>query len=192
MIRKLSLKKYGTNDQPLLLDFDSNKTREPELVLRSIDLNLEGGWSWEAPERKRVLDKPDGYQEQVWIILSPRRNNKVDLEIGFSHSKWRFIKPLHWNEGPLPVVTPRFDSRRYCYKFECEEIESNLNQYGVWRSTAWIDLIRKLHSLRVLPRFPATLKIAGEKQSDPRNLEIITKLPSYSEFFLFINDLRII
>jgi len=190
-MKHLSFKRYGTDDQPLILDFDINQTNEPESHFSCGEIEDRKNYSGLTELGKYFMEKSEGHQEKAWIAIDVWKNNHVELQIGFDYSKWRFRRSTELIGWPSVWVTPCLTSRSHRYKFQAEEIAKNFNNDATLKATPWIDLAKKLYSRRVLLRFPAVVSVAGPPQRGP-SLNMNAKLPTYSEVFLFIKKLDLI
>ena len=191
-MRHLSLKRYGTDDQPLILDFDINQTNEAETHFNASDLEMTD-YRGLIEAAQYFMDKPEKYAEPAWIALHIHKSNMVYMQIGFSFSKWRFIKPFDLFECPSIFVSPCIETREHRYKFQSDNyVHSNIKSNGTLKSTPWIDLTKKLYSKRILVRFPAVVSVAGPPRFGRPTLNLEAKLPTYSELFLFLRKLDLI
>jgi hypothetical protein len=202
-MKKISLKRFGSNESPLLLDFVSEDNNFEKISIRI--LNSGGYPEFLAQEfLSHRRNAKIGDEERVWIFFDLNGNVPLPL-IAFTDSLWNFheykigavLFDQNRNAG-LPNVKPKVD----CGTLNIQRsmiLDTNLEESFTYghnlKASSWVKLLNTLYSKKVMPRFPAILKLE-EYGDENKGIKIIASLtgdfPSYSEFFLFVNRQRLV
>ena len=198
-MKKFSLKRFGSNESPLLVDFVSESKNFEKIPIRILYSQFLADEFLQHRPNAKIGD-----EERVWIFFELDGNVPVP-RIAFNNSDWGFheykVSGVLFDENRfagLPKVKPQVDCGTLGIQYSMILDPNNEESFAyghILKASSWVKLLYTLYAKKAIPRFPVILKL--EKYETEHNAIIIRAsvtgdFPSYSEFFLFLKKLRLV